>query len=68
VVDVLKYIEERLGRMISVWGIGEFEAMPVPEDEIDRRDDHLALTGPKLDHPVAKDEGISQDDIDALFG
>ncbi|MGF1625358.1 MAG: protein phosphatase CheZ [Alphaproteobacteria bacterium] len=67
VVDVLKYIEERLGRMVHLWGVGEIEAMPVPSDDIDRRDDTLALTGPKLAGASSHAEAISQDDIDALF-
>lgn len=67
VVDVLKFIEERLGRMIDLWGVGEIEAMPVPQD-IDRVDENLALTGPKLENETVRDDAISQDDIDALFG
>lgn len=67
VVDVLKYIEDRLGRMVSLWGAGEIGAMPLPEDDIDMRDDDVALTGPKLDTATAGTPAISQDDIDAMF-
>ncbi|MEZ5668072.1 MAG: protein phosphatase CheZ [Alphaproteobacteria bacterium] len=70
VVDVLKYIEDRLGRMVNLWGSNELEAMPVPE-HLDRMDDDVALTGPVLSQaaPATDAEAaISQDDIDALFG
>lgn len=67
VVDVLKYIEDSLGRMVSLWGAGEIEAMPVPEDDIDVRDDDVALTGPTLETGAAGPPAIGQDDIDAMF-
>ena len=76
VVDVLKYIEERLGRMINLWGAGEFDELPVPEEhDIDRKDEHLVLHGPQLaaadssndDAAPGPAAGISQADIDALF-
>lgn len=67
VVEVLQYIEERLGRMINLWGAGEIEAMPLPDDAIDKQDENLALTGPKLETAPIQGGDISQDDIDALF-
>ena len=66
VVDVLKYIEERLGRMVNLWGAGEIEAMPVPDD-FEQMDDDVALTGPIVSQASDAPEAISQDDIDALF-
>lgn len=68
VIEVLQYIEERLGRMVNLWGAGEIEAMPVADDDIDRQDENLALTGPKLETAAIPGGDISQDDIDALFG
>jgi len=68
VVDVLKYIEDRLGRMVNLWGAGEIELLPVPEDDLDHIDDDVALTGPALKHQHTEAApAISQDDIDALF-
>ncbi len=61
VVEVIKYIEERLNRMADVWGTGELEAMPVTLDD-GSMDDDVALSGPSTGA-----EGISQDDIDQLF-
>jgi chemotaxis protein CheZ len=66
VVDVLKYIEARLERMVNLWR-HEIETLPVPPVAFDREDEGLALTGPRLENPVAGDDAISQDDIDALF-
>ena len=68
IVNVLKFVEERLDKMIGVWGgLNAFKDLVADErapgsDE----DDHRAvLNGPKLD----EDEGhVAQNDIDALFG
>jgi chemotaxis protein CheZ len=65
IVGVLKFVEERLDRMIEVWGgLDAFRDLvgpgPVPED-----DPGALLNGPKLE----EDEGhVAQSDIDALFG
>jgi len=67
IVGVLKFVEERLDRMIEVWGgldalkdIADQQAMAIePAD-----DDSALLNGPRLEG----DEGhVSQNDIDALF-
>jgi chemotaxis protein CheZ len=68
IVTVLKFVEERLDRMIDVWGgldafrdLADAQPQPVPVNE---NDDRSLLNGPKLDN----DEGhVDQSDIDALF-
>ena len=64
IVSVLKFIEERLDRMIGVWGgLDAFKDLAEPEAPAARRRAPL-LNGPKL----ADDAGhVGQDDIDALF-
>lgn len=67
IVGVLKFVEERLDRMIDVWGgldafkdLAKHDALPVDED------DHSSLlNGPKLEDDIGH---VSQNDIDALFG
>jgi chemotaxis protein CheZ len=70
IVTVLKFVEERLDRMIDVWGGLEAfrdmaEQLPEPELEaVNENDDRSLLNGPKLE----ADEGhVDQSDIDALF-
>lgn len=62
VVNTLKFVEERVDKMMDIWGHEEFEGLiaenPIPED-----DERRLLNGPQLDGM-----GISQDDIDKLFG
>lgn len=65
VVNTLKYVESRVNAMVDIWGqdgIAEVLARPrgteVPEDE-----DAKLLNGPQL-----QNHGISQDEIDKLFG
>jgi len=64
IVNVLKFVEERLDKMIGVWGdldafkelVDQAGASPGGEDDL--------LNGPKLE----QDEGhVAQNDIDALF-
>jgi chemotaxis protein CheZ len=63
IVGVLKFVEERLDRMIGVWGgleaFKELVDQPPPED-----DERSLLNGPKLD---SDDGHVDQTDIDALF-
>ena len=65
IVNVLKFVEERLDKMIGVWG-----GLDAFKDLVDQGapagdDDKSLLNGPKLDG----DEGhVAQNDIDALFG
>lgn len=69
VVNTLRYIEQRVNTMIEIWGVdrtvtvtgsGDF-AVSHRKMNDERPDAHL-LNGPQLDG-----EGVSQDDIDALF-
>lgn len=64
VVNTLKFIEDRIVRMIDIWGgIDKFQAIDVaavPEAE----GDAALLNGPKLEADLGH---ASQDDIDALF-
>jgi chemotaxis protein CheZ len=64
IVSVLKFVEERLDRMIDVWGGLEAfkELAELPPATVDH--DAALLNGPRLD----EDEGhVAQTDIDALF-
>jgi chemotaxis protein CheZ len=65
VVGTLKFIEDRIVRMMEIWGgIETFQQIKV-EERAERIGDDALINGPKL----ASDEGhASQDDIDALFG
>ena len=65
IVNVLKFVEERLDRMIGVWGgLDAFKDLVDQESAALNGEDDL-LNGPKLDD----DEGhVAQNDIDALFG
>lgn len=64
VVNTLKFIEDRIVRMMNIWGgIETFQSMEV-EQIPDREGDAALLNGPK----ITSDAGhASQDDIDALF-
>lgn len=61
VVNTLRYIEDRILAMISIWGVEAFSDLPVEVDD-DREGDDALMNGPAI-----ANEGISQDDIDALF-
>lgn len=61
VVNTLRYIEDRILAMISIWGVEAFSDLPVETDD-DREGDDALMNGPAI-----ANEGISQDDIDALF-
>ncbi len=61
VINTLRFIEERIVAMIEIWGPESFKELPEPE-LVDSRDQERLTNGPALEG-----EGISQDDIDALF-
>lgn len=64
VVNVLRYLEQRVNAMIQIWGVVEETAsghVPDIKDGDTRPDAHL-LNGPQKDG-----EGVSQDEIDALL-
>ena len=65
VIRVLKFIEERVERMIDIWGgVESFHGVDVTHHTPTDPDDEL-LSGPALD---ADANTVSQDEIDALFG
>ena len=66
IVGVLKFVEERLDKMIGVWGgLDAFKDLIEGEgDTLSRKNDKALLNGPRLDG----DEGhVAQNHIDALF-
>jgi chemotaxis protein CheZ len=66
IVNVLKFVEERLDKMIGVWGgLDAFKDLVQPEGEAPSDDEKGLLNGPKLD---SDDGHVEQNDIDALFG
>lgn len=62
VVTTVKFIEERVNSMIAIWGPDSFAEIEVAEAPA-KDPDHDLLSGPQLGN-----EGVSQDDIDKLFG
>lgn len=64
VVNTLIFVEEKVNKLVELWkieeGTGKSELSAVRED--DKRPDADLLNGPQ-----AEGEGISQDDIDAMF-
>ncbi|MBV1886955.1 MAG: protein phosphatase CheZ [Parvibaculaceae bacterium] len=65
VVNVLRYLEQRVNAMIQIWGVVEeaTAAASAPDiNEHDTRPDAHLLNGPQMDG-----EGVSQDDIDAML-
>ncbi|SOD89179.1 protein phosphatase CheZ [Caenispirillum bisanense] len=61
VVNTLKFVEERVERMIEIWGRDTF-ANIIPEDAVPQDEEKRLLNGPALEN-----KGISQDEIDKLF-
>lgn len=61
VVNTINYLEDRILSMIDIWGAEEFEGVELAQDA--RSEDEKLLEGPQLDG-----QGISQNDIDSLFG
>lgn len=57
----LEFVDRRVAQMAEIWGAAAFEGivLPPPEDPDPDRD--------SLHGPQAEGEGLSQDDIDALF-
>ena len=59
VVNVLRYLEQRVNAMIDIWGV---DGVTPVEDEKDTNPDHQLLSG-----PAREGEGVSQEDIDRLL-
>jgi chemotaxis protein CheZ len=62
VVTSLKFIDEKLNTMVSLWGKEELARLSKEIGEDVRQGDSALLNGPQL-----KGKGVSQDDIDRLF-
>ena len=63
VVKTIDFIEERIETMQVIWGRKDIEKLPVPEDDLHKKDDGLVLHGPT----DAAGGAISQDEVDKLF-
>lgn len=60
VVNTLKFVEDRIDKMIDIWGRDTFNELV--QDEHEDEDDSRLLNGPQM-----ADKAISQDEIDKLF-
>lgn len=64
VVSAFRYVDDRITKMLDIWGgIESFNSIELDERS-DLREDSDLLNGPALDQDV---DVASQDDIDALF-
>ena len=62
VIKTLRFIESRVLSMIDIWGGSEaFQELPIPKTGENEDEDAL------LNGPAMEGQGLSQDDIDALF-
>ncbi|MBP7338479.1 hypothetical protein [Niveispirillum sp.] len=59
VVNALRYVEQRVNAMISIWNIDSVKA-PAPTGPVDSRPDAHLLGGPR-------DDGVNQNEVDALL-
>jgi chemotaxis protein CheZ len=64
VVNTLKFIEERVDYMMTIWGGEESFAGIKPEKQTGKTSDDHLLNGPAMEDAI---DVASQDDIDALF-
>ncbi len=60
VINVLRYIEQRIGSMIAIWGEDKIPRDDLPPDPVDDRPDAHLLHGPSL-------TGIDQNEVDQLM-
>lgn len=68
VVKTLRFIESRILAMIDIWGgLEAFKDLPIPEDESAGGDGTTEEEEGLLNGPALGSQGLSQDDIDALF-
>jgi chemotaxis protein CheZ len=61
VVKTIRFIEEKILAMINIWGAEAFIDLPIASDPSAGGDDSL-MNGPQL-----QNQGITQDEINALF-
>jgi len=63
VVNALRYIEQRVNAMINIFGEDALAAIHVQHESTDKRPDAHLLNGPQMDGL-----GVSQADVDSMFG
>ncbi len=65
VVNVLRYLEQRVNSMIEIWGVNEADVVQASKTlaATDTRPDAHLLNG-----PAKEGEGVNQDDVDKMFG
>ena len=66
VVNSLKFIEERVDKMMEIWGEENFDTVDHPDD-VQAAEAARLPEGEELHGPAEHGGGISQADIDALF-
>ncbi|SCA56508.1 Chemotaxis protein [Candidatus Terasakiella magnetica] len=66
VVNTLKFIEDRVERMMEIWGEDNFDTVDHPDAVLDA-EGNRSPHGEELHGPADHGGGISQADIDALF-
>lgn len=63
VVNALRYIEQRINAMMSIWGEEGLRGVkPIVEENKDKRPDAHLLNGPQMEG-----QGVSQSDVDDMF-
>jgi len=67
VVQTLRFIEQRLLSMIDIWGFDAFRELPIEEQPATDESGNAIDPGEVLEGPAMEGQGLSQDDIDALF-
>ncbi len=61
VIKTIRFIEEKILALINIWGVDAFLDLPVHNDSAANGDDAL------MNGPQSENEGITQDEINALF-
>jgi chemotaxis protein CheZ len=61
VIKTIRFIEEKILTMINIWGVESFMDLPMPSESSAKGDETL-MNGPQLEN-----QGITQDEINALF-
>ena len=62
VINVLRYIEQRVNAMIDIWGIEGAKPSEVRAESMEKRPDADLVEGPQLEG-----NGVSQDDVDRML-
>ncbi len=61
VIKTIRFIEEKILALINIWGVDAFLDLPVHTQPVTNGDDAL------MNGPQRENEGITQDEINALF-